>query len=95
MSDEYTAPTGWEHGSAPQGAKGGYAFLVETEDFSVKLLGEHIKNRPSVFIEMRSRWRSGRSCGRGSHSSAVSPCSAETPEHERGFSRSGLVSSFF
>src|SRR5215831_6010404 len=39
---------------APQGAKGGYAFLMETEDFSVKLLGEHIQNRPSVFIEMRS-----------------------------------------
>ena len=38
----------------PQGAKGGYAFLVETEDFSVKLLGKHIQNRPSVFIEMRS-----------------------------------------
>ena len=38
----------------PQGAKGGYAFLIETEDFSVKLLGEHIQNRPSVFIEMRS-----------------------------------------
>jgi hypothetical protein len=39
---------------APQGAKGGYAFLIETEDFSVKLLGEHIQNRPTVFIEMRS-----------------------------------------
>jgi hypothetical protein len=39
---------------APQGAKGGYAFLIETEDFSVKLLGEHIQNRPSVFMEMRS-----------------------------------------
>jgi len=39
---------------APQGAKGGYALLIETEDFSVKLLGEHIQNRPSVFIEMRS-----------------------------------------
>jgi hypothetical protein len=38
----------------PQGAKGGYAFLIEAEDFSVKLLGEHIQNRPSVFIEMRS-----------------------------------------
>jgi hypothetical protein len=38
----------------PQGDKGGYAFLIETEDFSVKLLGEHIQNRPSVFIEMRS-----------------------------------------
>src|SRR5215831_19916145 len=39
---------------APQGAKGGYAFLIETEDFSVKLLGVHIQNQPSVFIEMRS-----------------------------------------
>jgi hypothetical protein len=39
---------------APQGAKGGYAFLIETEDFSVKLLGERIQNRPSVYIEMRS-----------------------------------------
>jgi hypothetical protein len=39
---------------APQGAKGGNAFLIETEDFSVKLLGEPIQNRPSVFIEMRS-----------------------------------------
>src|SRR5215813_9514059 len=38
----------------PQGAKGGYAFLIETEDFSVKLLGEHIQNRPSVYVEMRS-----------------------------------------
>jgi hypothetical protein len=38
----------------PQGAKGGYAFLIETEDFSVKLLGEHIQNRPGVFIEMHS-----------------------------------------
>jgi hypothetical protein len=39
---------------APQGTKGGYAFLIETEDFSVKLLGARIQNRPSVFIEMRS-----------------------------------------
>jgi hypothetical protein len=38
----------------PQGAKGGYAVLIETDDFSVKLLGEHIRNRPSVFIEMCS-----------------------------------------
>src|SRR5215813_2302366 len=39
---------------APQGARGGYAFHIETEDFSVKLLGEHIQNRPSTFIEMHS-----------------------------------------
>src|SRR5215471_10132140 len=40
---------------APQGAKGGYAFLIETEDFSVKLLSEHIQNRPSVFIRSEER----------------------------------------
>src|SRR5690242_12079525 len=38
----------------PQGAKGGYAFLIETEDFSVKLLGERIQHRASVYLEMRS-----------------------------------------
>jgi hypothetical protein len=38
----------------PQGAKGGYAYLIETDDFSVKLLGDTIVNRPSVFIELRS-----------------------------------------
>src|SRR6476646_10520005 len=32
----------------PQGAKDGYAFLIETEDFSVKLLGERLQNRPSI-----------------------------------------------
>jgi hypothetical protein len=38
----------------PQGDKGGYAFLVETRDFSVKLLGEPIPHQPGVFIEMHS-----------------------------------------
>jgi len=38
----------------PQGAKGGYAFLIEAEDFSVKLLGERIQHRPHVYIELRS-----------------------------------------
>jgi hypothetical protein len=38
----------------PQGAKSGYAFLIETEDFSVKLLCERMQNRPRVYIEMRS-----------------------------------------
>src|SRR5262249_38426359 len=38
----------------PKGAQGGYAFLIETEDFSVKLLGEHIQHRPAVYIEMRA-----------------------------------------
>jgi hypothetical protein len=51
---EVHCPDWLEGRIAPQGAKGGYAFLIETEDFSVKLLGEHIQNRPNVFIEMRS-----------------------------------------
>jgi hypothetical protein len=38
----------------PQGARGGYAFLIETTDFSVKVLGERIQNRPCIFLEMRS-----------------------------------------
>jgi len=38
----------------PQGARGGYAFLIETEDFSVKLLGARIQHRPGVYIELRS-----------------------------------------
>jgi hypothetical protein len=38
----------------PRGAQGGYAFLIETEDFSVKVLGEHIQHRPAVYIEMRA-----------------------------------------
>jgi hypothetical protein len=38
----------------PQGARGGYAFLIETEDFSIKLLGERIQHRPGVYIELRS-----------------------------------------
>src|SRR5262249_51641181 len=31
---------------APQGARGGYAFLIETADFAVKLLAERFRNRP-------------------------------------------------
>jgi hypothetical protein len=37
-----------------QGAQGGYAFLIEAEDFSVKPLGESIQKRPSMDVEMRS-----------------------------------------
>jgi hypothetical protein len=40
----------------PRGARGGYAFLIETEDFSVKLLGERIQQRPGVYIELRSHF---------------------------------------
>jgi len=48
---------------APQGAKGGYAFLIETEDFSVKLLAECIQNRPSVFLSRTAEvagWRAAK-----------------------------------
>jgi len=38
----------------PSGARGGYAFLLQTEDFSVKVLGERIKNRPALYLEVRS-----------------------------------------
>jgi hypothetical protein len=48
------ARSGLEARIAPQGAKGGYAFLIEAEDFSVKLLGERIQHRPSVCLEIRS-----------------------------------------
>src|SRR5260221_13385077 len=38
----------------PQGAPGGYAFLIRTEDFTVKGLGERIQHRPGFYIELRS-----------------------------------------
>ncbi len=38
----------------PNGDKGGCPYLIETDDFTVKVSGEHIRNRPGVYIEMRS-----------------------------------------
>jgi len=38
----------------PNGARGGYGLLVETEDFTVKLLGKGIPNRPGIYVELRS-----------------------------------------
>jgi hypothetical protein len=40
----------------PTGARGGYAFLIETENFSVKVLGEHIPHRPSLYLELRAHF---------------------------------------
>ncbi|MGO8948864.1 MAG: hypothetical protein ACLQUY_14675 [Ktedonobacterales bacterium] len=40
----------------PHGARGGYGLLLETENFSVKLLGSGIPNRPGLFIELRSHF---------------------------------------
>lgn len=40
----------------PHGARGGYGLLLETENFSVKILGSGIPNRPGLFIELRSHF---------------------------------------
>lgn len=37
-------------------ARGGYGLLLETDDFSVKVLGEGISNRPGLFVELRSHF---------------------------------------
>src|SRR5579862_4169447 len=33
----------------PNGARGGYGLLIETDDFSIKLLGKGIPNRPGIY----------------------------------------------
>lgn len=38
----------------PNGARGGYSILLETEHFTVNVLGEGIPNRPGLYVEMRS-----------------------------------------
>jgi hypothetical protein len=38
----------------PHGARGRYGLLLETENFSIKILGAGIPNRPGLFIELRS-----------------------------------------
>jgi hypothetical protein len=38
----------------PGGAKGGYRILIETAGFTVKVLGVGIRNRPGLYVEMRS-----------------------------------------
>ncbi len=40
----------------PHGARGGYGLLLETENFSAKILGSGIPNRPGLFIELRSHF---------------------------------------
>jgi len=40
----------------PHGARGGYGLLLETDDFSVKVLGKDIPNRPGLFVELRSHF---------------------------------------
>ena len=38
----------------PSGARGGYGLLIETENFTAKLLGAGIPNRPGIYLELRS-----------------------------------------
>src|SRR5579862_3352235 len=40
----------------PNGAQGGYSVLIETDNFTVKVLGDGIPNRPGLYIEMRSHF---------------------------------------
>jgi hypothetical protein len=40
----------------PHGARGGYRVLIETPDFSVKVLGSGIPNRPGLFVELHSHF---------------------------------------
>jgi hypothetical protein len=40
----------------PHEARGGYGLLLETENFSVKILGSGIPNRPGLFLKLRSHF---------------------------------------
>lgn len=40
----------------PHGSRGGYGHLIETDDFSVKVLGKNIPNRPGLYLELRSHF---------------------------------------
>jgi hypothetical protein len=40
----------------PYGARGGYGLVLETDDFSIKVLGKGIPNRPGLFVELRSHF---------------------------------------
>jgi hypothetical protein len=40
----------------PHGARGGYVYLIETHDFSVKVLGNGIPHRSGLYVELRSHF---------------------------------------
>jgi hypothetical protein len=40
----------------PHGSRGGYGHLIETDDFTVKVLGRNIPNRPGLYLELRSHF---------------------------------------
>jgi hypothetical protein len=40
----------------PHGSRGGYGHVLETDDFSVKVLGKGIPQRPGLYVELRSHF---------------------------------------
>src|SRR5260370_40562400 len=40
----------------PHGSRGGYGHLLETDDFTVKILGKGIPQRPGLYVELRSHF---------------------------------------
>src|SRR5258708_16475976 len=40
----------------PHGTHGGYGHLLETDDFTVKVLGKGIPHRPGLYVELRSHF---------------------------------------
>jgi hypothetical protein len=40
----------------PHGTRGGYGHLLETDDFTVKVLGKGIPHRPGLYVELRSHF---------------------------------------
>ena len=40
----------------PHGARGGYGLVLESDDFSIKVPGKGIPNRPGLFVELRSHF---------------------------------------
>src|SRR5689334_15617392 len=40
----------------PHGTRGGYGHLIETDDFTVKVLGKGIPHRPGLYVELRSHF---------------------------------------
>jgi len=40
----------------PHGSRGGYSHLLETDDFTVKVLGKGIPHRPGLYLELRSHF---------------------------------------
>jgi hypothetical protein len=53
-ANQVHCPDGLSARVLPNGARGGYSILIETGDFTVKVLGDGIPNRPGLYVELRS-----------------------------------------